>query len=127
MTLSRASNTADLVNQLAEFDGVDGCALVEVDTGMAWHYAGSLPDIESISEAAAEFWRVQTRVSHRLLILGDLHSVAYSFSKRTVALFPCSKEPALVLVCVAAKLDVNWKAWSAKVLELRQLLRSKQR
>src|SRR6476469_3669200 len=116
------ANIEALVQQLAEFDGVDGCALVEADTGMAWHCAGCLPDIESVSEAAIEFWRIQGRLSTRLSTLGSLKSAAYSFSERVVALFPCSTEPALVLVCVAAKKDMDWNAWSQKVVQLRKTL-----
>ena len=118
-------NTAQVIahlQALADFPGIDGCALVESATGMAWHVAGNYPELERIGEAAIEFWRVQNRLSAHLTTLGTLKSAAYSFSNRVVALFPCSDQAGLVLVCVAAKGDVGWQAWSVKVEALRQVL-----
>lgn len=119
------SNTPQVVaslQALADFPGIDGCALVETATGMAWHVAGNYPDLERIGEAAIEFWRIQHRLSAHLTTLGALKSAAYSFSNRVVALFPCSEEPGLVLVCVADKGHVAWQPWGDKVQVLRQLL-----
>ena len=118
-------NTAQVIahlQALADFPGIDGCVLVESATGMAWHVAGNYPELERIGEAAIEFWRVQNRLSTHLMTLGTLKSAAYSFSNRVVALFPCSDQAGLVLVCVAAKGDVGWQAWSVKVQALRQVL-----
>lgn len=112
----------ELVRQLALFPGMDGCALVEADTGMAWHYAGNWPDIERIGEAAVEFWRIQDRLQSHLAALGALHSAAYSFSNRVVALFPCSDTPRLILVCVAAKGNIQWHEWGKHALDLRNVL-----
>ena len=118
-------NTAQVIahlQALADFPGIDGCALVESATGMAWHVAGNYPELERIGEAAIEFWRVQDRLSAHLTTLGALKSAAYSFSNRVVALFPCSDQAGLVLVCVAAKGNVGWQAWSVKVEALRLVL-----
>ena len=107
---------------LADFEGVDGCALVETATGMAWHVAGNHPELERIGEAAIEFWRIQHRLSAHLTALGPLKSAAYSFQNRVVALFPCCDEPGLVLVCVAAKGPVDWPAWGVKVETFRAVV-----
>jgi hypothetical protein len=113
---------AALVQELADFPGVQGCALVEAESGMVWHHAGQLPDIEHIGEAAIEFWRVHQRLSIQLTSLGGLKSAAYSFADHVVALFPCGQEPARVLICVAAKNGVAWNEWGLKVPALRQAL-----
>jgi hypothetical protein len=118
-------NSSDVISQLqtlADFPGIDGCALVETDTGMAWHVAGHYPELERIGEAAIEFWRIQHRLSAHLTTLGPLKSAAYSFSNRVVALFPCCDEPGLVLVCVAAKGPVAWPAWGQRVEAFRQVV-----
>ncbi len=118
-------NTAQVMahlQALADFPGIDGCALVETATGMVWHAAGNYPELERIGEAAVEFWRVQDRLTAHLSTLGTLQSAAYSFSSRVVALFPCSEKAGLVLVCVAAKGHVGWQAWSTKVDALRRAL-----
>lgn len=118
-------NTTRVVAQLqklADFPAIDGCALVEVATGMAWHVAGKYPELERVGEAAIEFWRVQARLSEHLSALGPLKSAAYSFENRVVALFPCCDDPALVLVCVAAKGPVAWANWGVEVEALRHEL-----
>ena len=115
------TNTAQIIarlQKLADFPAIDGCALVEVDTGMAWHVAGNYPDLERVGEAAIEFWRIQNRLSEHLSALGALKSAAYSFANRVVALFPCLENPALVLVCVAAKGPVAWAEWGVEVKAL---------
>ncbi len=118
-------NTTQVIarlQKLAAFPAIDGCALVEVATGMAWHVAGNYPQLERVGEAAIEFWRVHTRLTEHLNALGALNSAAYSFANRVVALFPCSSDPALVLVCVAAKGPVDWATWGAEVQALRHEL-----
>ncbi len=117
-------NSAEINAQLqilASYPGIDGCALVESATGMAWHFAGS-PEIERIGEAAIEFWRIKDRLGAQLTTLGTLQSAAYSFSNRVVALFPCSDDPGLVLVCIAAKGSISWGPWGLQVEALRRLL-----
>ena len=118
-------NTAQVMahlQALVDYPGIEGCALVETATGMVWHAAGNYPELERIGEAAIEFWRIQDRLKAHLHTLGSLKSAAYSFSNRVVALFPCGDESGLVLVCVAAKGDVAWQAWSVKVDALRRVL-----
>ncbi len=116
------SGIAAIVEELAAFKDIEGCALVETDTGMVWHFAGHLPEIEHIAEAAVEFWRIQHRLSSHLVAMGSLRSVACSFSNRVVALFPCCEGPNLVLVCVAAKGHIAWLDWSLKAVKLRKAL-----
>lgn len=111
-----------LVEQLANFPGVHGCALVDADTGMSWHQAGALADIELIGEAAVEFWRVQRRLPACLQDFGPLRSSAHSFDDRVIAIFPCSQAPELVLVCVAAKQAMDWAKWGESLLLLKKEL-----
>jgi hypothetical protein len=112
-----------LVHQLAEFPGVQGCALVDAETGMAWHHAGRMPDMDQVGEAAIEFWRVHKRLAAHFRDFGQLHSSAHSFATCVIALFPCSQEPALVLVCVADKgRAIDWAAWGKKMPALKQAL-----
>ena len=93
------SSDADaLVSELAAFEGVDGCCVVEAETGMTWYHYGRLAGLEAIGEAAVEFWRIERRLASQLAVLGSLQSVSYAFSNRVVALFPCSADPVLVLV-----------------------------
>ena len=116
-------NLQAILEDLVVWPGIDGCALVETDTGMAWHHAGCWPEMEQLGEAAIEFWRVQHRLAAHLQALGAMRSVACSFSQRVVALFPCSEKPGLVLVCVAAKGEaVSWPALGQKIVLLQRAL-----
>lgn len=120
--MPHTARTKAQLQKLADFPAIDGCALVEVDTGMAWHVAGDHPELERVGEAAIEFWRIQTRLTQHLGDLGALKSAAYSFENRVVALFPCCEDPALVLVCVARKGPVDWAIWGREVEQLRREL-----
>ncbi len=112
-----------IIGELGQFPGMDGCALVDAETGMPWYHAGSVEGVDRIAEAAIEFWRVQIRLSQHFEGMGPLQSAAYSFSRRVVALFPCSELPPLVLVCIARKSDVSWADWGQRAMQLRQLLK----
>lgn len=111
-----------LLQELADFPGVQGCALVDADTGMTWHQAGNLADMEQIGEAAIEFWRVQRRLPACVNTFGRLKSSAHSFGVNVLTLFPCKAEPELVLVCVAVKQAMNWPKWGERLIQLKQAL-----
>ncbi len=112
------------VEHLADYPSVQGCALVDAETGMVWYHAGALADIEQIGEAAIEFWRLQNRLSAQLGNMGALQSTAHSFEHCVVALFPCHDKPVLVLVCVASKQGMAWAPWSERIVDLRRALRA---
>ena len=110
------------MRELSAFPGVVGCAVVDAATGMSWYHAGVLPQLERFGEAAVEFWRVQVRLGSYFAELGPPQSAAFSFSDSVVALFPCCTDPALVLVCVTNRKDVQWGLWAQPVASLKQHL-----
>jgi hypothetical protein len=110
-----------LVQQLPDFSGMQGCALVDADAGMTWHHAGTLADIEQIGEAAVEFRRVQRRLPVYLQNFGPLRSSAHSFYQRVIAIFPCSQEPELVLVRMVVKQTMDWARWGENLLLLKEV------
>lgn len=123
MTMTGAES---IVQKLASFPGMDGCALVEAETGMVWYSGGSFPDLDRVAEAAIEFWRVQVRLSSNFSTMGPLQSAAYAFSHQVVALFPCSEKPPLVLIGIARKSDVSWQEWGGHVVTLKKALKETQ-
>jgi predicted regulator of Ras-like GTPase activity (Roadblock/LC7/MglB family) len=110
---------AKILDKLASFNGVQGCALVEADTGMVWHYAGHLSDMESVGEAAVEFWRTQNRVAGRLGMMGALKFASYNYAQRVITLIPCDDERGLILVCVAVSPGMVWSDWIRELPSLR--------
>jgi hypothetical protein len=120
--MTQQRGTAELLQRLAEFPGIEACALVDADTGMSWHHAGRLQDMDRVGEAAVEFWRVHGRLATHFKDFGGLNSAAYAFAHRVVALFPCLEAPPLVLVCVAHKDNMAWGEWAAHVMALKKAL-----
>jgi predicted regulator of Ras-like GTPase activity (Roadblock/LC7/MglB family) len=108
-----------ILQKLASFDGVQGCALVEADTGMVWHHAGQLAEMESVGEAAVEFWRTQNRVASRLNMMGALKFASYNYTNRVISLIPCDEERGLILVCVAVSPGMVWSDWIRELPSLR--------
>lgn len=104
---------------LASFGGISGCALVEADTGMVWHHAGELVDMERVGEAAVEFWRTQRRVAIQLEALGELKFVIFKYANKTIALVPCDEQRDLILVCMAHSQGVSWNEWLKHLPPLR--------
>lgn len=116
------SGVAALIQTLGAFPGVDGCALVDADTGMTWYHAGTMENMDHLGEAAVELWRAEARLRGHFAALGGLQSAAFSFSQRVVALFPCCASPSLVLVCVAGRSAIAWADWAPQVARLKQAL-----
>lgn len=115
---------AKILEKLASFDGVQGCALVEADTGMVWHHAGQQLDMESVGEAAVEFWRTQNRVSGRLSMMGVPKFASFNYAKCVISLIPCDEELGLILVCVAVSPGMVWSDWLRELPTLRSAVRA---
>ena len=119
---------ANAVAALAATAGVEGCALVEAETGMAWHHGGRLDGMEMLGEAAVEFWRLQRRLSEHFAVLGPARSAACGFDAHLITLYPCLRggpdAHELVVVCVAQRHRVDWGVWSRGMQQLHAALGS---
>lgn len=111
---------ADSLEALCHFEGITGCALVEVETGMVWLHASKSFDMEKVGEAAVEFWRTQRRVAVQLEAMGELKFVHFKYAQKTIALASCDEEHGLILVCVAENQSVLWREWIQHLPPLRQ-------
>jgi predicted regulator of Ras-like GTPase activity (Roadblock/LC7/MglB family) len=108
-----------VLESLANFVGICGCALVESETGMVWHHIGKLTDMERVGEAAIEFWRTQRRVAIQLEAMGELKFVNFKYANKTIVLVPCDEDRGLILVCLAESQGVNWSDWIKHLPALR--------
>lgn len=102
------------LSELAAFDGMRSCSLVECGSGLVVHSAGEMTDtadVEPLSEAAVEFWRVHARVKQNLAALGGLNLAMLSFQQGWLALTACPGDPTLLLVAVARSQAVDWPGW----------------
>lgn len=114
-----------ILQALCESPGMQGCVLSDAASGMAIHHCGDIPELEQIGEAAIEFWRVQGRLSGYFKSLGQLHTLAYIFKDHLIALFPCQRQPDIVLICVADKIHIDWNACRLGVHSLQLELKEK--
>jgi hypothetical protein len=89
-----------------------------------WHSAGGMADFDRFSEAACEFWRLHGRLSANLQVMGEPQLALFAFSESWLALAPCGKTPALIVVAVTEKQGIDWKAWNREIADLQVLLRS---
>ncbi|MDO9405225.1 MAG: hypothetical protein Q7T87_14425 [Polaromonas sp.] len=97
--------------ELAAFAGIRGCSLVECESGLVVHSAGDFPDVEPMSEAAVEFWRIHARVKGNLDALGNLNLAMLAFQNGWLGLTACPGDPSLLLVAVTRPRQVDWQGW----------------
>jgi hypothetical protein len=99
------------LTELAAFEGIQGCSLVECGSGLVLHSAGEFADVEPLSEAAVEFWRIHGRVKKNLEALGPLNLAMLAFQNGWLALTPCPGDASLLLVAVTRAQAVDWQGW----------------
>jgi hypothetical protein len=107
------------INNIAAITGVRGCALVETASGMVWHTAGQLPDLERLGETASEYWRLHDRLARNLQALGAPVVGLFAFTQGMLALEPCSQELGVLLVAVVDQGTMDWPQWQQRCTELK--------
>jgi hypothetical protein len=108
-----------LINNIAAIAGVRGCALVETASGMVWHTAGQLPDLERLGETASEYWRLHDRLARNLQALGAPVVGLFAFTHGMLALEPCSNALGVLLVAVVDQGTMDWAQWQQRCIELK--------
>lgn len=109
------------LDEMTTLPGVEGCALVEIQTGMVWYSAGKVTEMQSISEAASDYWRLYTRLDNHFVKLGDMRAAAFMHTQGSLTLLPCGKGVLLVAL-TREKSTVNWTQWQSKAKELAVLV-----
>lgn len=115
------AQVAQHLRAMADMAGVDICALVDAETGMAWHVAGSLPQQDVLVEAATDYWRMYMRSQSVPKPYGELraHIMLHACGRMTVA--PCGD--GTVLVCFSRDAQqIDWSAWMQQARELQSQL-----
>lgn len=96
---------------LAAFEGVTGCSLVDAESGLVLESAGEFPDVEHLSEAAVEFWRIHARQQDNFAALGTLNLIMMAFQNGWLAVTACAGDTSLLLVAVTRRQAVDWNGW----------------
>ena len=89
--------------------GVAACALVELETGMAWQAAGRA-DFLPLAEAASDYWRYGRRQHRTFEALGAVRAQVVIHERGRLTIVPCGL--GLLLVLLTEEPDrVDWPAW----------------
>lgn len=98
------------LDALSAREGILGCALVELETGMVWHASGSLDSIEDMASCASDYWRLHRRTQHIFAPLGDLRVAMLMHGKGQITVRECGA--GVLLVTLTTRLAaVDWKRW----------------
>lgn len=108
---------------IASLQGVIGCAVVDVETGMAWKFVGG-DDVQIVCEAATDFWRLHMRQSaHFEPLLGGLAAQVLMHARGRITLVRCAHP--LLLVTLSKEPDhVDWAQWKARAGKLSTLVKT---
>ena len=109
------------LEQFALMPGLQGCALVEIDTGMVWHAAGSIADVQKIAEASSDYWRLYQRQRIHFEHLGDLRAQVMMHREVRITMLPCG--PGMLLIALSREQEpVDWARLQNKTLALKQMV-----
>ncbi|WP_423457796.1 roadblock/LC7 domain-containing protein [Ottowia sp. VDI28] len=109
------------LDAMAQTPGVDGCALVEIETGMVWHHAGSIDDVQTFAEAASDYWRLHKRLSPQFEKLGDLRASIMVHTQGRLTMLPCGKG-ILLLALTRHQSTTDWAQWQKETRKLALLV-----
>lgn len=99
------------LQSLASFAGIKSCSLVEAESGLVIDSAGEFVNVEQLSEAAVEFWRIHARQPQNFEVLGSLNLMMMAFQHGWLALTALPDDPSLLLVAVTRSQAVDWPGW----------------
>lgn len=109
------------LEQMARLPGLQGCALVEVDTGMVWHAAGGIEDLHKTAEVSSDYWRLYQRQRSHFAALGELQAQVMMHREVRITLLPCGQ--GMLLIALSREQDrVDWAALQSQAQGLKQLV-----
>lgn len=114
--------TADLeagLRAIAAQPGVQGCALVDLETGMVLHWEGP-PALLPVAEAASDYWRLCARQENVFGILGPPRAQVVIHEHTRVTIVRCGEGLLLVTLSLEAE-AVDWGRWKQSTQSLYQL------
>lgn len=104
----KPNRVAQELDRLTALPGVVASALVDADTGLLWYVSGDTSRAEHLWEAAIDYWRLHDRHQAHFASLGALGAAAMYHTAGVLAILPCSRDPAVLLVSLAEHRAVDW-------------------
>ena len=111
----------DALSTMARVSGLDGCALVEVDTGMVWAASGQQSQLQHIAEVSSDYWRLYQRQRHHFTDLGPLRAQVIMHATGRITMLPCTDGMLLIAISRESE-SVNWTVWQERVHAIKRLL-----
>lgn len=110
-----------MLGTMAETPGLHGCALVEVQSGMVWHQVGHITDLQFLTEAASDYWRLSGRLTEQFDPLGPLEAGVMIHARGRITLLPCGQ--GMVLLALTDKNPrIDWHHWQQRASQLARLV-----
>ena len=112
---------SEALQSMAAMDGMEGCALVDAETGMAWQSAGHIEHVALVAEAASDYWRLYQRSRQHFQHLGALRAQVLMHAGGRITIVACG--PGTLLVLLTPDQDrLDWQAWKDKTKALQALV-----
>lgn len=118
------SDFEPLLREIEGIDGIDGGAIVDVESGMPWCVsAGIAAEGDLLAEAASDYWRMYQRLARNFESLGELRASLLVHSNGRLTLLPCG--PGLIAVIKSTQQNgIDWIALQKRVMDIGSLFSS---
>lgn len=100
--------------------GVRACALVDSATGMVYLSAGSHGQIDSIAEAASDYWRMHERSGIPFAALGPLQGISLIHRDGLLSVLPCNSS--IVMATLSGRMELDIGGWFRKVANIGRMI-----
>ncbi|THU01483.1 hypothetical protein E9531_08940 [Lampropedia puyangensis] len=113
-----------IVDQMpVDFPALEGCAVVDVSTGVVVHGVGRLVQEGALAEASTDYWRHYQRHGSFFEELGPLRYCVLIHQEIRITMFPCSQEMILIFFTQEGQ-AVDWKDALGRAAHIRELAAS---
>jgi hypothetical protein len=101
--------------------GVIACVLVGADTGMIYLSTSKSTKVETIAEAARDYWALHSKNGKLFDPLGSVQHVFIQHSRAVLSIQMFGKA-AILLVTIAKLKGVDWNTWPTVTHSIKKLL-----
>lgn len=114
-----AQRLREELEAMASQEGLCGCALVDLETGLVLHWAGP-PEQQPVAEAATDYWRLCNRQQAVFGMLGAPLAQVLIHAHTRVTIVRCGEGLLLVTLSQEA-VAVDWARWKRATAHLQQV------
>ena len=116
-----AAALCEHLESMASMPGLQGCALVELETGLVLQSAGAVMPVAA--EAARDYWRLHERHSRCFDHLGAMQAQVMVHAQQRLTLVTVG-QGLLLLTFSDTAARVDWAFWQTQLSQLRGLVQT---